>query len=147
MNTSLRMNLTVKLMYWAVKAKNVLLVFVYIPLLCLTTSWCLHSEFSLQEFISFLTKQQLRFSQWFCSRTPAFWNETLCYWASSSWHIKGSCAFKMSGISYPITQQHIPEDWHLLQINVNFFMQSTFYFIDLYLNSMATRLVLLKWLV
>ena len=34
MNTSLCMNLIVKLTYWAVKAKKVLLVFVYIPLLC-----------------------------------------------------------------------------------------------------------------
>jgi hypothetical protein len=40
----------------------------------------------------------------------------------------------MSGISYPIAQHHIPEDWHLLQNIVNFIMQSSFHFIDLYLN-------------
>jgi len=43
----------------------------------------------------------------------------------------------MSGISYPIAQHHIPEDWRLLKIIVNFIVQSTFYFIDLYPNRLG----------
>jgi len=52
----------------------------------------------------------------------------------------------MSGISYPIAQHHIPEDWHLLQITVNFIMQSTIFLIDLYLNQLGpAEMICLKF--
>jgi hypothetical protein len=99
------------------QSQKVLLVYVYIPLLCLTaTIYQLSNQATFEVLIVALLKNS------------SLLEYDMCHRASNSRHIKGSCAFKMSVISYPNTQHHITKDWHILQITVNFIMQSTILF-------------------
>jgi len=117
------------------QTQKVLLVYVYIPLLCLTGRvYQLSNQATFEVLIVALLKNS------------SLLEYDTCHRASSSRHIKGSRAFKMSVISYPNVQHHISVDWHLLQITVNFIMQSTIFFIYLYLNQLGpAEMICLKF--